>query len=75
VATPAKSIAKKPVAGAPPAKAPARSAPVTNTGTPPESLPHKIAHALGAVVDVFTDAERLHHKLDPEDPDISNEPE
>jgi hypothetical protein len=71
VATPAKSIAKKPVAS-PPAKAPAPSGPAAKTGTPQETLSHKIAHAVGAVVDVFTDAERLHHRLDP---DISNEPE
>jgi hypothetical protein len=37
-----------------------------------ESLPHKIESAVAAVVDIFTDAERLHHKLEP---DISNEPE
>jgi hypothetical protein len=39
---------------------------------PPESLPHKIADAVTAVVDILTDAERLHRKLDP---GVSNEPE
>ena len=67
VATQAKSVAKKPVV-----KAPAQSAPGTKAAAPPETLSHKIADAVGAVVDIFTDAERLHHKLEP---DISNEPE
>lgn len=39
---------------------------------PPESLSHKIGSAVGAVIDILTDAERLHHKLEP---GISNEPE
>ena len=39
---------------------------------PPESFPHKVADAVTAVVDILTDAERLHHKLDP---GVSNEPE
>ena len=66
VATPTKSVTKKPVA-----KAPAQSASGTKAA-PPETLSHKIAGAVGAVVDIFTNAERLHHKLEP---DISNEPE
>ncbi len=39
---------------------------------PPESFPHKVADAFTAIVDILTDAERLHHKLDP---GVSNEPE
>jgi hypothetical protein len=42
------------------------------TPSPPESISRKVAGAFNAVVDVFTDAERLHQKLDP---DISREPE
>jgi hypothetical protein len=66
-ATQTKSSAKKPAT-----KAPARSGPGTKAGAPPETLSHKIAGAVSAVVDIFTSAERLHHKLEP---DISNEPE
>jgi hypothetical protein len=65
---PAKTAAKKPVAMTP-AKTTVGGKPVA---PPPESLSHKIANAVGAVVDNFTDAERLHHKVDP---GISNEPE
>ena len=43
---------------------------------PPESLVHKVEHEVEDVVteiaDIFTDAERLHQKLDP---GISREPE
>ena len=39
---------------------------------PPESFSEKVAEAFTAVVDTLTDAERLHHKLDP---DVSREPE
>jgi len=39
---------------------------------PPESFPHKVADAFTAIVDILTDAEQLHHKLDP---GVSNEPE
>jgi hypothetical protein len=49
-----------------------RPAATKASAPPPESLPHKIAGAFTAVVDILTDAERLHHKLDP---GISNEPE
>jgi hypothetical protein len=38
----------------------------------PESFSHKVAGAFEAVVDTLVDAERLHHKLEPE---ISREPE
>ena len=38
----------------------------------PESFAKKVAHAFTAVVDTLTDAERLHHKLDP---GVSPEPE
>ncbi|MFY9761847.1 MAG: hypothetical protein WAK32_15785, partial [Xanthobacteraceae bacterium] len=54
VATQTKSVTKKPVA-----KAPAQSASGTKAAAPPETLSHKIADAVGAVVDIFTDAERL----------------
>lgn len=64
----AKTPVKKPAAMTT-AKTAAGGKPVA---PPPESLSHKIANAVGAVVDVFTDAERLHHKLEP---GISNEPE
>lgn len=57
------AVAKTP-APAPPGQKPA--------ARPRESLPHKIESAIAAVADIFTDAERLHHKLEP---DISNEPE
>ena len=60
-----KPAAKKTVA--------AKTKPAAGTiNAPPESLPHKVAGVFSAVVDIFTDAERLHHKLEP---DISNEPE
>jgi hypothetical protein len=39
---------------------------------PPESLRDEVAGAFTAVVDTLTDAERLHHKLDP---GVSREPE
>ena len=39
---------------------------------PPESFSEKVAEAFTAVVDTLTDAERLHHELDP---DVSREPE
>ncbi len=68
VAKQSKSVAKKPITK-PPVKPAAGTKPAA---PPPESLSHKIAGAVGAVVDIFTDAERLHHKLEP---GISNEPE
>ena len=65
--------------------APGRSAEKTRTrrgektGTPkktveppPKSFPEKVAGAFSTVVDILTDAEQLHHKLEPE---ISREPE
>jgi len=63
-------MAKKKIAAMPPRKAkpPAKKKPVA----PAESLPQKIAGAFTAVVDILTDAERLHHRLDP---GISREPE
>lgn len=61
----------KPAAAKP--KAPPATGPAATTVAPPrETLSHKIASAVGSVLDVFTDAERLHHRLEP---DISNEPE
>jgi len=39
---------------------------------PPESFLHKVDDVFTAVVDTLTDAERLHHKLDP---GVSREPE
>jgi hypothetical protein len=43
---------------------------------PPESFTHKVEHKVedlfSAIGDTLTDAERLHHKLDP---DVSREPE
>ncbi len=39
---------------------------------PPESFADKVADAFTAIVDTLTDAERLHHKLDP---GVSREPE
>jgi hypothetical protein len=38
----------------------------------PESFPARIVDAFTAVVDTLTDAERLHHKMDP---GVSREPE
>jgi len=38
----------------------------------PESLPERVADVFTAIVDTLTDAERLHHKLDP---GVSREPE
>ena len=44
-----------------------------NIVTPPsKSFPEKVAGAFSTVVDILTDAERLHHKLDP---GVSREPE
>jgi hypothetical protein len=39
---------------------------------PPKSFPGKVAGAFTALADTLTDAERLHHKLDP---GVSREPE
>ncbi len=60
--------------------APKKSAPVPKTKAAPEkaaspsrkSFVEKVEGAVGAMVDIFTDAERLHRRLDP---GISNEPE
>lgn len=60
----ARNTRKKPVATTKPAGQP--------PSAPPESLTHKIADAVTAVVDILTNAERLHRKLDP---GVSNEPE
>ena len=65
---PSKKTGKKPVTTTVPKPAAGK----TVTAPPRESLSHKIESAVAAVVDIFTDAERLHHKLEP---DISNEPE
>ena len=55
----------KPVAKKTPARKKIRKA-------PPENLLHKVEDVFTAVVDTLTDAERLHHKLDP---GVSREPE
>jgi phenylalanyl-tRNA synthetase alpha subunit len=39
---------------------------------PPESFPHKVEDVIKEIADIFTDAERLHQKLDP---GVSREPE
>ena len=39
---------------------------------PPESFPHKVEDVATEIVDILTDAERLHRKLDP---GVSREPE
>lgn len=56
---------KKPVAKKTPARKKIRK-------PPPESFVEKVEDAFTAVVDILTDAERLHHKLDP---GVSREPE
>jgi hypothetical protein len=61
-----KAVAATPVANNQPASA--------ATATPPahESLAHRIGGAFKAVVDTLTDAEQLHHRLDP---DASRDPD
>lgn len=39
---------------------------------PPKSFPNKVAGVFTAIADTVTDAERLHHQLDP---GVSREPE
>ncbi|MFZ0607743.1 MAG: hypothetical protein WAM75_08725 [Xanthobacteraceae bacterium] len=75
------AIARKPHKVAPKVAAPQQSAPVTvpkpvsKTAAPPaakKGIVDRIESAAAAVVDIFTNADVLHHQLDP---GISNEPE
>ena len=68
------ATAKPRKAAAPHKSKPAKKKPVRHkiAEPPPKSFPEKVAGAFTAVVDILTDAERLHHKLDP---GVSREPE
>ena len=72
-----------PKAAAPKAAAPTKSAPITlakpapKENVPPprrKSIVQRIEGAVSAAVDILTDAEQLHHRLDP-DPSKDRDPE
>jgi hypothetical protein len=63
-ATPKKLKAAAPTK--PQAPAPQAQPATKPSGAPRESLAHRIGGAFKAVVDTLSDAERLHHQLDPD---------
>lgn len=67
----AKSVAKKKVAAK---KVANKKTTVKPAAKQSESLAHKVAGAFRAVLDTLTDAERLHHRLEP-DPTRDPDPE